>query len=132
VEPEPAIELELQRTDAPHSTDAPEPAAPDSATEQPAAITTPASAAKELHVGDWVVFSDTDPARVCKLAVRIFSRDMYLFVNTQGKREREMNLAEYAALVAAGQVEYIEDETRFEQAVATIVHSFRNTDPTEE
>jgi len=90
------------------------------------------SAAKELHVGDWVVFSDTDPARMCKLAVRIFSRDMYLFVNTQGKREREMNLAEYAALVAAGQVEYIEDETRFEQAVATIVHSFRNTDPTEE
>ena len=77
------------------------------------------------------MFKDQEEAILCKLAVRIADRDMYLFVNNRGQRERELNRSQLIELFEKDQLEMVPEKSSFEEAVAELVRNFR-TDGVEE
>jgi hypothetical protein len=87
----------------------------------------------EMAIGTWVVLSNDGQRRLCKLAAKMSDKDWYLFVNRKGKRDCELSSDSLKALVAAGEIEFVADVSRFEETVDTIVQDFRklaSEDPT--
>jgi hypothetical protein len=93
---------------------------------RPEEISTGNAVLDQISIGSWVLFKDQEEAILCKLAVRIADRDMYLFVNNRGKRERELNRNDLLALIESDALELIEEKSSFEDAVSGLVRNFRD------
>jgi hypothetical protein len=97
---------------AQHLAEQPEPAA----VEAPPGDTPPAGA-PELAMGAWLGFHDGDTPLMAKLAVHDPGEDVYIFVNRQGVKMREVGGAELAELMSQGLVDILQTASSFRDDV---------------
>jgi len=71
-----------------------------------------------LPMGAWLGFHDGATPLLAKLAVHDKDLDMYLFVNREGLKMREMSRRELLALMDAGQVDILETRSSFRSQVS--------------
>ncbi|MCX2979501.1 DUF1631 family protein [Halieaceae bacterium IMCC14734] len=89
-----------------------------------------AVASKDLPIGSWIKFHDTD-GKPAKLAVRVESLDKFIFVDGRGVKKREFKAVQLQLLLDSGRAEILSTTPNFADTVSTIVKDFRSTDSEE-
>jgi hypothetical protein len=106
--------------EAPPSHPAEPPAAVTPAPEPPAIEKSPnpVQLISGLPMGAWLGFHDGATPLLAKLAVHDKDLDMYLFVNREGLKMREMSRRDLLALIEQGQVDILETRASFRSQVS--------------
>lgn len=79
-----------------------------------------------ISVGTWIKINVNNQLQRCKLAARIFSKELYIFVDRQGKKICEFTLAELTAKLANGEAEIINAELTNGKSLEAIISTTRS------
>lgn len=77
----------------------------------------PAQLVSDLPMGAWLGFHDGATPLLAKVAVHDKARDMYVFVNREGLKMREISRLDLLALMEQGQVDILETRSSFRTQV---------------
>ncbi|MGP4844237.1 DUF1631 domain-containing protein [Marinobacter sp. 1Y8] len=83
--------------------------------------------AEKLRVGSWVELVKEDQKTRCKLAAVIKATGKYIFVNRNGAKVAEYNLADVAAALETGEVHMLDDGLIFDRALESIIDNLRHS-----
>ena len=83
--------------------------------------------AEKLRVGSWVELSRDDQKTRCKLAAVIKATGKYIFVNRNGAKVAEYNLADVATALETGEVNMLDDGLIFDRALESIIDNLRHS-----
>lgn len=105
-------ELTAQASEAPPG--GPPPTAPSPLESEPESAPEQVGApALDIPMGAWLVFHDGDAPLMAKLAVHDPEQDLYIFVNREGIKMRQLSGNELRRLIAADLVDVLETRTSF-------------------
>jgi hypothetical protein len=82
-----------------------------------AACETRSATTPDLPMGAWLGFHDGEAPLLAKLAVHDQQRDLYIFVNREGIKLREVGRTELQSLIDRGLVEVLESRSNFREQV---------------